>query len=141
MNVWLARVMAGRYGVDQFSRFLSLAVLVLVAVRWLAKGGVAGVLTWLIWALLLYSLFRVFSRNIGARQAENRRYLTVSGKIRSLLAKLRQKGGQQKTRVRQEKTHVFFTCPKCQAQLRVPRGRGGIEITCARCGHRFRGKS
>lgn len=32
---------------------------------------------------------------------------------------------------------VFFTCPKCAATLRVPKGKGRIEIRCPRCSHAF----
>ena len=41
----------------------------------------------------------------------------------------------------QRKDYKFFTCPSCKTTLRVPRGKGKIEIVCRRCGSRFSGKS
>ncbi len=31
----------------------------------------------------------------------------------------------------------FFTCPRCRAALRVPKGKGRIKITCPKCGEKF----
>jgi len=141
MRERLATFMAGRYGADQFSRFLSLTALALIAANLFVKGSAATVLSLLTWMLLIYGAYRVFSRNIHRRQAENRWYLEKSAGIRAGLLKLRNGRAQRQAQRRQQKTHVFFTCPKCQAQLRIPRGQGRIEITCARCKHKFSGRS
>ena len=37
--------------------------------------------------------------------------------------------------------YSYFRCPQCGQQLRVPRGRGKISITCPKCGHQFIKKS
>ena len=34
-----------------------------------------------------------------------------------------------------------YRCPKCRQKLRVPRGRGRIQISCPRCGTQFIKKS
>ncbi|MCR5726512.1 MAG: hypothetical protein K6G24_03500 [Lachnospiraceae bacterium] len=34
-------------------------------------------------------------------------------------------------------TYRIFDCPMCSQKLRVPKGKGKIEITCRRCGHVF----
>ena len=34
-------------------------------------------------------------------------------------------------------THNYFSCPNCRTVLRVPKGKGRIQITCAKCGTRF----
>ena len=141
MRERLARFMVGRYGSDQFSRFLSVAALVLIAANLFIKGTAASVLSLLVWLLLIYSIYRVFSRNIYRRQAENRWYLENTAKIRAWLFQQKNRGQQRKAQHQQRKTHVFFTCPKCQAQLRVPRGQGKIEITCSRCKHKLIGKT
>ena len=35
----------------------------------------------------------------------------------------------------------YYRCPKCRQKLRVPRGRGRIQISCPRCGTQFIKKS
>ena len=30
-----------------------------------------------------------------------------------------------------------FRCPKCHQKVRVPRGKGKIQITCPKCGEKF----
>ena len=43
--------------------------------------------------------------------------------------------------IRRDKEHVYFKCPSCGQQLRVPRGRGRITVTCRACGASFQEKS
>ena len=37
----------------------------------------------------------------------------------------------------QDKTHRYFKCPGCGQTVRVPRGRGKIQITCPKCRREF----
>ena len=46
---------------------------------------------------------------------------------------------RQRRRLRRD--YKFFRCPSCRNRLRLPRGKGRIQITCPRCGHRFGGKT
>ena len=46
-----------------------------------------------------------------------------------------------KLRFRQRKTHKFYRCPQCRQQLRVPKGKGRICITCRSCGAHFERKT
>ena len=39
------------------------------------------------------------------------------------------------------KLYHYYRCPKCRQKLRVPRGRGRIQISCPRCGTQFIKKS
>lgn len=43
--------------------------------------------------------------------------------------------------ISQQRVYKFFRCPSCKSRLRVGRGKGKIQITCPRCGLRFRGRS
>ena len=69
MKAWFQRFMSGRYGVDPFSQFLSTAALILVILG-LFLPGPLRLLGWLGWAALIYSYYRIFSRNIPKRAAE-----------------------------------------------------------------------
>lgn len=44
---------------------------------------------------------------------------------------------KKEARKEEEKTHCFFKCPKCNTELRVPKGKGKIIITCPKCGEKF----
>ena len=65
------RFMQGRYGVDQFSKALLIAGLVVVLLSSFFTGkGVGTLFYFLGWVLIIYCYFRVFSRNISKRYAE-----------------------------------------------------------------------
>ncbi|MCD7801611.1 MAG: zinc-ribbon domain-containing protein [Clostridiales bacterium] len=38
-------------------------------------------------------------------------------------------------------TDTFISCPKCHARLRVPKGKGAINVTCPKCKYRFQHNS
>lgn len=126
--------MSGRYGGDAFSNFLSLAALVVVVLGLFVPGLFGMLLGWLGWAALIYSYYRIFSRNIPRRAAENRWFLEKRYAVQ-------QRFGSAKTRFAQRKVYRYFRCPRCRQQLRVPRGRGRISITCPKCGTSFIKKS
>ena len=130
MKAWFQRFMSGRYGFDQLNGFLCILSLILVVLgAWLS-----GFLYWLGLALLLWCYFRIFSRNIQKRYAENMKYLSLQNQAKDWLAR-------QKLRFDQRKVYRYFKCPHCKQSIRVPRGRGRISITCPKCGTSFIKKS
>ena len=123
----LARLMMGRYGVDQLSYAMVIAALVLTLAGALTR---LGLLTLLADALLIVSFVRMFSKNRVKRAQENQLYLQKTLGVR--------KGTREwLNRVKNSKQYRYFVCPKCKARLRVPRGVGNVTITCKRCGNRF----
>ena len=40
------------------------------------------------------------------------------------------------TRIK-DRQHRYYACPKCRQTVRVPRGRGKINIRCPKCGEQF----
>ena len=84
-------------------------------------------------ALAALVLFRVFSRNLARRRAENARFLSWWTPLKNRAAGARQR--------RQDKEHKYFTCDGCKTICRVPAGKGKIEITCPKCGRKIIGKS
>ena len=126
--------MAGRYGADQFGRFLSGAALVLLIINLFVRGVVGQILYFLILAVLVYNIFRMFSKNTAARYKENVAYLKVKNRVVGWYANLRR-------RIRESKTHRFYKCPTCKTTVRVPKGKGKIRITCPKCGASFVRKS
>ncbi len=126
--------MAGRYGADQFGRFLSGAALVLLIINLFVRGVVGQILYFLVLAVLVYNIFRMFSKNTAARYKENVAYLKVKNRVVGWYANLRR-------RIRESKTHRFYKCPICKTTVRVPKGKGKIRITCPKCGASFVRKS
>lgn len=130
MKGWFQRFMSGRYGFDRFGGFLSITSLVLV----LLGALFSSVLYWLGFVMLGYCYFRILSRNLNKRYQENMKYLALQSKVAGWF-------GMQRTRFAQRKQYRYFRCPQCHQQLRVPRGRGRISISCPKCGNQFIKKS
>ena len=134
MRNWLMRFMAGRNGMDAFARFLSIAALVLLILSMFIPGYVGATLWILALACLVYSYFRIFSRNTAKRYTENAKFLSVKYKVTNWFRR-------KKERIQQSKTHRFYRCPQCGITTRIPKGKGKIKITCPKCGNTFIRKS
>ena len=135
MRAWLQRVMAGRNGMDAFNRFLSIVTLVLIVLELILGWAVSNVrlislLNLLVLALLVYMYFRMFSRNIYRRQQENGAYLRRRYAVTSWWSGIWDRWNQRKD-------YKFFKCPSCRTRLRVPRGKGKLNIVCRKCGTSF----
>ena len=127
MKEKLIRFMQGRYGVDSFSKFLLVVALVMVLFSsFFGEKQFGTVLYTLGLVVFVYSYFRIFSRNISKRYEENQQFLVKTSKIRSFFA-------QQKNLMQQRKTHHIYSCPSCKQKIRIPRGKGKIEIRCPKC--------
>jgi len=119
LSAALRHFMAGRYGTDQLNS----------AILWIGVG--ACILSMLIpfplvnlvlflfsYALMGVAIFRSLSRNTYKRYQENRKYLALLQRIK-------------------DRDHRYFTCPRCRQNVRVPRGKGKIAISCPKCGEKF----
>ena len=130
MRTWLNTFMLGRNGVDFLNKHLFRIAAVI--------AGVNLLLTWRIGFIPVviagYALFRTLSRNLTVRQMED---LTA----RETYDRAKEKISGALQRAKQSRDYRFFSCPGCGSYLRVPRGKGRIQVTCPRCGHRFDRKS
>ena len=122
-----ATFMYGRYGNDELTNFLMILALILMVISWLPN---LGLVYFVALALIIWSLFRSFSRNLEKRRRERERYLKLRKPIADFF-KL------SKNKWRDRKTHVYFKCKKCRAVLRVPKGKGSIVVICTRCKDRI----
>lgn len=131
---WLQKFMMGRYGVDQMNIgvliFSMVCTLTASLTRWLLLS-ILGT------ALLAYGVFRMFSRNVSARSKENQKFLVFWNKVKGIWYKIKDWFSGKKRRFADRKTHCYFSCPKCKRKLRVPKGKGKIEISCPICGTKF----
>lgn len=124
---FLRRLMYGRYGNDALNQFLMLVALLLAAVWSFVRFGL---LSMLILVLLAVCYFRMFSRDISRRQSENERFLSWWAPKQKMLA-------DAWARWKDRKTHRYYKCKCCKSWLRVPRGKGKINIKCPKCGNQF----
>ena len=131
MKEKLIRFMAGRYGFDSFGKATLIVALIVMLLSGLFESAILSLLSW---ALIIYTYFRLFSRNIYRRSAENQAYLAKTRGIRTWF-------NSQKSLMAQRKTHHIYKCPTCRQKIRVPKGKGKIEIRCPKCQTRFIKKS
>lgn len=134
MRNWLRKVMTGRYGVDEFSRFLNMVAMISLLLFVLVKNTISLIFWLMAVGSLIWSYIRMFSRNTYKRRAENNAYLTIRYNLTRKLTGLKQ-------RMQQKKYYRFYKCPRCGVTTRVPKGKGTIRITCPKCGEIFQRKS
>lgn len=126
----IQRFMYGRYGNDQ----LNLCLIGLYLVVYLLSAFTrVYALYWVSLVLMAVALFRLLSRNLARRREENVRFLQA---IAPLVRWFR-----LRRTIRRDKEHRYFKCPNCGQQLRVPRGKGKITVTCRGCGASFQENS
>ena len=118
--------MLGRYGNDGLNRFLMIAALVCLFISFFGSN-----FFYLLALLLLVAVyFRMFSKNLAKRRKENAVYMQYEYKVKQFFFR-------QKQNLRQRKTHHIYKCPSCSQKIRIPRGKGKIEIRCPKCGCTF----
>ncbi len=111
--------MRGRYGGDKLNIALIWVAFGAYIVSLLIPVAVVKQVLWLVYyGLLIWAIFRMLSRNTYKRYQENRKYLRLLDRIK-------------------DRQHKYFDCPRCRQQVRVPRGKGKISITCPKCGEKF----
>lgn len=133
--------MNGRNGADNLSMALlwtGLVCYLLGSILGSVQVAVIALLGMLLslagFAAYVYCIFRMFSRNLEKRRAENRRYVTMAEKKKT-------ERRQAKVRFQNRKTYKYFKCPGCKAWLRLSRGKGVVTITCSRCHTSFTQKA
>lgn len=130
------RFMAGRYGVDQLSNGLNFLFLLLVIIGLLTDNSIFLFLSLI---PMIYNYYRIFSKNFSKRYNENRIYTNFMSPYYNWLEKIKNK--IQKQQRRDRKNYKYFTCKSCGQELRIPKGKGKVTITCPRCKHSFDGRS
>ena len=121
------RFMQGRNGVDQLGKTLNTVTLVLLIISMFTRWTILYVIALV---LMVYTYFRIFSKNIPKRYAENQKFCNWRYDMAIKKNKKRQEWEQRKI-------YRFFRCPMCKQKVRVPKGRGKICITCPKCRQEF----
>lgn len=127
----IMRFMYGRYGIDTLGRFLLGVTLFFIILSYFTDSRIV---TFLSFAGIVVTYFRMLSRNIYKRSSENQLFLNKTARLRRWFY-------TQKKLFAQRKTHHIYNCPSCRQKIRIPRGKGRIEIRCPKCGTTFIKKS
>lgn len=125
--------MIGRYGIDRVWTVLMIAYIIdiiaanilfrLSKISYYAMSALGAF-------IIIFALYRVFSKNIEARRNEYNNWMKAEWKIKSFFR-------LGKERFAQRKTHKFVKCKKCKKVLRLPKHKGKINVTCPHCSNEF----
>ena len=126
MREKIMRFMQGRYGNDRLGQAMLMAALACVVLSLFRIPFISTIGL----AILVLTYYRMFSRQIAKRAAENQKYMQLEWKVRAKLQK-------QKQSLAPRRTHRIYKCPNCKQKIRVPRNRGRIAISCRKCGTEF----
>ena len=121
--------MQGRYGRDELSMVLTVTAIVFII---LALFPPLRFFVYIALAVLIWSLFRTYSKNHAAREKELNAYLKIKNTV---VNKFRLLKGMWRDR----NTHIYVKCPNCRSMVRLkkpPKGKR-IMITCPKCKNQF----
>ena len=120
MKQFFGRIFYGRNGIDHLGIF----TWCLTAGFFVATMISHSVIVYFIGvALLAWSVFRMLSTKTDRRYLENQKFDQFFYRIKYFFTDM-------KKRAEDRKIYVYYKCPSCKQKLRVPRGRGKIEIRC-----------
>lgn len=130
LKIKIARMMQGRYGaMDQLNKLINIIILILLIANLFIKPEYRLYLNQVISILIIYYGYRIFSRNITKRIKENQWYLNKTSGLRRLITRNK--------RNLKDKNYKYIKCENCKQELRVPKHKGKIKVTCKKCGHKF----
>lgn len=131
MKQKLIQFMQGRYGVDQLSKFLTWTSLIIVFMSSFVGGMILNVLGV---SGFIYAYYRILSKNHPKRYQENQKFMILVNRVKGVISRNKNMG-------KQRKTHHIYKCPNCKQKIRIPKGKGKIEVRCPKCQKTFLRKS
>jgi len=124
---WIQKFMMGRYGVDLLSNVLITLSLVVILSSIVFEVSILNTVGL---GILGVSYYRILSRNTTKRYMENQKFLTI---IKPLKGKMKNAKNINVIKNQKDKNFKYFKCPSCSQQMRVPKGKGRVNITCPNC--------
>lgn len=119
----LANSMQGRYGMDGLSLAMAVTGMVVYLVGTLTDLVILSIVAL---ALLVFSVFRTYSRNIPQRAKELAAYQKALAKPKAWVSLTRKRWVNRKTT-------RYFKCEGCGTTLSVPANKGKVRTTCPKC--------
>lgn len=117
-DIW-NRFLQGRHGLDELCKTILIAGMVLYLLGGILQNGLILTLAMM---GMIYAIYRALSRNEWDRNEENRKF--------NRYIKL------WKVKYQERKTSRIFMCKGCGRMIRVPKGKGKIQVTCPTCGRK-----
>lgn len=123
----MSSFLQGRYGTDILNKYLIGLSFILVML-----GMLMPYISILGFIVLIYAYFRMFSKNVQKRGLENYKFVII-------LNKIKQPFKTMKLLLIGDKTSKYYKCKNasCKQIIRVPKGRGKIQISCPKCKEQF----
>ena len=123
----LREFMYGRYGTDQLSFALIGGGFAFYVLYVFTRSRLLYLVS-----LVLYGIavFRTLSKNHTKRRIENQKFMNLWYKLKNKWVGIR-------ADFEERKTYKHFKCPRCGQKIRIPRGRGKVEICCPKCSNKF----
>ena len=112
-----AEWLRGRQGPDDIVIFCTNLAFVLVVINLFARTGWLG---WVALVLIAYAVFRIQSKNLGARARENAAFLKALGPARPWVQ-------NPKAAFAEAKGYKHVKCASCGQRVRVPRERTDLS--------------
>ena len=119
--------MYGRYGTDQLSLALTVSGFVFYTVYVFSRFRLLYLFSLIVYGIAIY---RTLSKNITKRRIENQKFMNLWYKLKNKWVGIR-------ADFEERKTYKHFKCPSCGQKIRIPRGRGKVEIRCPKCSNKF----
>lgn len=116
----ITKFLRGRYGMDDLGKTVFTGSIIVYVIAVILQNSVLAFLS-MIGFLIFFC--RSLSGQHGDRREENRKFLCY--------IKL------WKLRYENRKTARIYMCERCGRYIRVPKGKGKIQITCPSCGNRI----
>jgi len=138
----------GRYGVDEFTKFLIVTGLAFGVLNFFSDGQLFSLIGV---GLIAYGGLRPMSKETKNRQKElgvyhriKKRVMTMYKKIEHVINKMIDKiksifGRKKYTNYKEVKkpsTKIIVSCPNCGQKLRVPKNKK-VNINCNNCHYQF----
>ena len=120
----LQKFMYGRYGVDELYKFLFTLYIISFIINIFLNSLILEIIGLII---VLFTFYRVFSKNIYKRARENKEYLKLKKQIIKPLQIIK--------RNIKDKDNIYKKCPKCKTTLKlpIPYKIGIKHTTCPKC--------
>ena len=123
----LREFMYGRHGFDQLRLALTVGGFAFYTFYVFSRFRLLYLFSLICYGIAVY---RSLSKNHGKRIAENQKFMNIWYKAKNKWVGL-------KADFEERKTYKHFKCPSCGQKIRIPRGRGKVEIRCPKCSNKF----
>lgn len=128
----IQQFMYGRNGFDTYTFFLFIVALAVSTANFFVWDYWASLVLYVVQLLILaYAVFRILSKSVHKRSAENRRFVAIWTAVKNFFI-------LQKNRLRDIKKYRYRKCKYCKATLRLKRRRGKHTVRCPKCHGEFK---